>query len=213
MNRTNIVMVVTSVVLAAIGGCGGSETPVATGFLSDYSKLQAVSDSSFRYLDKTARGKYTAFIVDPVAVHFKEGAKAIKKKSQGKLTEQDIRDLTNYFHDAIVKAITVSGYSIAYRPYSGVGRIRVAITDMEETRVVLAAVPQTRLLTGAGVGGAAMEGELVDSMTGKQIAAIVESKAGSRVPFTGLSEWGGAKSAIDEWAKRIKDRLDEAQNK
>ena len=53
-----------------------------------------------------------------------------------------------------------------------------------------------------------MEAEFVDSLTGKQIAAVVETKASSRVPFTGLSDWGGAKSAIDEWTKRLKDRLD-----
>jgi len=87
----------------------------------------------------------------------------------------------------------------------------VAITDLEKTNVVLAAVPQARMLTGAGVGGAAMEAEIVDSMTGKQIAAVVETKAGSRVPFTGLSDWGGAKSAMDEWAKRLRERLDESR--
>jgi hypothetical protein len=206
-------MIVTSVVLAGICGCGGSAGPSKTGFLSDYSKLQAVSDSSYRYLDKPSFGNYKGFIVDPVAVHFHAGAKAIKTKSEGKMTEQDIMDLANYFHEAIIKAITDAGYQVAYKSGPGIARIRVAITDMEETNVILAAVPQARLLTGAGVGGAAMESELVDSTTGKQIAAVVETKAGSRIPFTGLSQWGGAKSAIDEWAKRLKERLDELSGK
>jgi hypothetical protein len=84
---------------------------------------------------------------------------------------------------------------------------------MEETNVVLAAVPQSRMLTGAGVGGASMEFEVVDSRTGRQIAAGIETRAGSRIPFTGLSDWGGAKAAIDNWAKRVKERLEESRGK
>jgi hypothetical protein len=206
-------MVVASVILAGIYGCFGPPSPTTVGFLSDYSNLQPVSDSSYRYLDKTAQGKYTAFMVDPVAVHFNEGAKAIKAKSEGKVTEKDMMDLANYFHDAIVKAILEAGYSVTYQPGSGVARVRAAITDMEETNVILSAIPMTRVATGAGVGGASMEAEFVDSMTGKQFAAVVEAKAGSRVPFSGLSEWGGARSAIDEWAKRLKDRLIEAKGR
>ena len=49
MNKTSVLMVVTSVVLAGICGCGEKKGPETTGFLSDYSKLQAASDSSFRY--------------------------------------------------------------------------------------------------------------------------------------------------------------------
>jgi hypothetical protein len=213
MNRTSALIFMTVVILAGISGCGGPKDPVTTGFLSDYSKLQRVSDTSCRYVDKTAFGRYTAFIVDPVAVHFQLGTKAIEKKSEGKLTEQDMTDLTNYFHDAIVKAITDAGYSVTYQPRYNVARIRVAITDLEETNVLLAAVPTTRMAIGTGVGGAAMEAEFVNSMTGNQIGAVVESKAGSRIPFTGLSDWGGAKSAMDEWAKRLKERLEEAKGK
>jgi len=197
------------ILLTLLCGCAAQKAE-RTGFLSTYDNLQQVSDSSWRYLDKSVAGKYSGFIVDPVEIHFKKGAKAIKAKSEGKMTEQDIQDLANYFHSAIVKAITDAGYKVEYKPGSGIARIRAAITDAEETNVALAAVPQIRMLTGAGVGDAAMETEVIDSLTGKQIGAVIETKAGSRVPFTGLSEWGGAKSAIDEWAKRLRARLEEA---
>jgi len=198
--------------LALISGCGDSGSgQVKTGFLSDYSKLEAASDSSYRYLNKSQLGNYKAFIVEPVSVYFKAGAKAIEAKSEGKMTEQDIKDLANYLHSAILTAINNSGRTIAYRPGPGIARLRVAITDIEETNVVLAAVPQSRMLTGAGVGGASMEAEVVDSVTGRQVGAVVEQQAGSRVPFTGLSDWGGAKSAMDEWAKRLQQRLNESR--
>jgi hypothetical protein len=198
--------------MAASAGCG-SRHAKKTGFLSDYSRLEAVSDSSLRYLDKPTLAHYSSFIVDRVKVHFHAGAKAIEKKSEGKLTEQDMADITNYLHSAMVKAVEGAGCQVAYRPGPGVARIRTAITDMEETNVVLAAVPQARVLTGAGVGGASMEFEVVDSQTGGQIAAGIETRSGSRIPFTGLSEWGGAKAAIDNWANRVKERLEETRGK
>jgi len=209
MNRTSVLMIVMSVVLAGISGCSSSEDLTTTGFLSDYSQLQVVSDSSYRYADRALFGSYRSFIVDPVEIHFKEGAKAIETKSEGKLTEQDIKDLANYLHAAIVKAILDAGCQVQYQPGLGVARVRVALTDIDETGA-LNILPQASLL-GLGVGGAAMEAEFVDSKTGKQIAAVVESQKGSRIPFSNLGDWGTAKGIMDGWAKRLKDRLDEAK--
>jgi len=210
MNKTSVLMVVASVVLAGMCGCG-PKGPTETGFLSDYSQLKAESDSSYRYLDKAVFGSYRGFIVDPVTVHFKEGAKAIEMKSEGKLTEQNMADLTNYFHDVIVKAITEAGCQVEYKPGLGIARVRVAISDIQETSA-MNALPQASLL-GVGVGGAAMEAEFVDSQTGKQIAAVVESQKGGRMPFSNLGEWGTAKGVMDGWAKRLKERLEEGKGK
>ncbi|MHC4616834.1 MAG: DUF3313 family protein [Planctomycetota bacterium] len=55
------------------------------------------------------------------------------------------------------------------------------------------------------------EAEIVDSMTGKQVGAVVKSRVGSRIPFAGLSDWGGAQTGMGEWAKRVVKRLDEAR--
>jgi hypothetical protein len=85
-----------------------------------------------------------------------------------------------------------------------VARIRVALTDIKETGA-LNILPQASLL-GAGIGGAAMEAEVVDSLTGRQIGAVVESRKGSRVPFSNLGDWGTAKGVMDYWANRFKER-------
>lgn len=68
-------------------------------------------------------------------------------------------------------------------------------------------VPQASLL-GAGVGGASMEAEVVDSMTGQQIAAVVQSKEGSRIPFSNLGDWTAAKGVMDSWAARFQKTLE-----
>ncbi|MHC4060577.1 MAG: DUF3313 domain-containing protein [Planctomycetota bacterium] len=206
MKKTSVLMMLAIGLMAVQCGCG-PKAPKTVGFLSDYSRLEADSSSSLRYVNEQALVEYSAFIVDRVAVHFHSGADAVEERTKGKLTQQNIDDLTNYFHSAIVKALTDGGYKVVYRPGQKVARIRLAITDIEKTNVVLAAIPHTHL-AGVGIGGASMEVEAVDSVTGEQIGAVVESKEGSRIPFTGLSDWGGAKGAMDEWAERLVKRLD-----
>jgi hypothetical protein len=189
--------------LVLLNGCGGGEQ-VKTGFLGDYSKLQKESDSSLRYVNDKAVAAYSGFIVDPVVVYFQDGA-----TSKGKLTAQQLADLTNYLHTKIVGAVQGAGKKVAYQPATGVARIRVALTDIEKTSAVNM-VPQASLL-GAGIGGASMEAEVVDSMTSQQIGAVVESGKGSRIPFANLGDWTAAKSVMDGWADRFQKRLEESR--
>jgi hypothetical protein len=125
------------------------------------------------------------------------------------LAQRQITDLTNYLHAKIVGAVQDSGNRVVYQPASGVARIRVALTDIDRSTAA-SLLPQAKLM-GAGIGGASMEAEVVDSMTGEQIGAVVESKKGSKMPFANLGEWDAAKQVMDDWAKRFKKRLDEVR--
>ncbi len=166
-----------------------SETPDAlekaekqkSGFLSDYSKLQVKSKTSMRYVDTQALGKYSTFIVDPVVGRLYGDAR-------GKISEEDLKDLTNYMHEAIVKELSKE-YSIAYRPAPGVARIRVAITDLKKSTPALNILPTSKL-SGVGLGGASMEAEMVDSQTHEQIGAVVESQSGERLSMAGCKLLG-----------------------
>lgn len=204
--------------LAGIYGCFEPEAS-NTGYLSDYTKLkepsgfEAVEGSTMRYKDSSViKGKYEGFILDPVIAKFQIESKAAAAESKGQLSKQDVNDLTNYLYSAIIDAIKDSGYKLVYRTGTGIARIRVAITDLRKTNIVFAAVPTARVTTGIGVGGASIESEMVDSVSGKQITACVESKPGSRIPFTGLSKWGGAQYVMDSWVSQFKKQLAEMKN-
>ena len=199
MKGTSVLMVVAVGLMLIQCGCG-SEGAARTGFLTDYSRLRAESSTSLRYINDRALAKYSSFIVDRVQAHFHSGS-----KSKGKLTQQQIGDLTSYMHANIVVAIKNSGNKVAYQPAPGVARIRVALTDIEKTSAANI-LPQASLV-GIGVGGASMEAEIVDSMTGEQIGAVVESQKGSRIPFSNLGEWTTAKKIMDDWGKRLQQRL------
>ncbi len=191
--------IVLLILLVVFCGCESKEKAM-TGFLSDYSRLKKESASTLRYVNEDAVRRYSSFIVDPVGVHFYSGS-----KSEGKLNEQQLSELTNYMHSKIVEAVQGAGKTVVEQPGAGVARVRASLSDIKKSTAV-SVLPQASLL-GAGIGGASMEAEVVDSMTGEQIGAVVDSGTGSRVPFTNLSDLNAAKTVIDGWAKRFKERL------
>ncbi len=199
MKGTSVLIVVAVGLMLIQCGCG-SGSAARTGFLTDYSRLKTESSTSLRYMNERALAKYSSFIVDPVQVHFHSGS-----KSKGKLTQQQITDLTDYMHARLLEALRGAGKKTAYRPAPGVARLRVALTDITKTSA-LNIMPQASI-AGVGVGGASVETEIVDSMTGEQIGAIVESQKGSKIPFSNLGEWATAKKIMDNWANRVKERL------
>ena len=191
--------IVLSILLTVLCGCESKEKSM-TGFLSDYSKLKKESGSTLRYVNEKAVRSYSSFIVDPVQVRFYSGS-----PSEGKLTVQQLSDLTNHMHLKLVEAVQGAGKTVAEQPAPGVARIRVALSDIKKSSAI-SVLPQASLLS-AGIGGASMEAEVVDSMTGKQLGAVVQSGIGSRIPFTNLGDLNAAKTVIDDWAKRFQERL------
>ena len=208
MKETSVLMVVAVGLMLIQCGCGSGRA-TKTGFISDYSRLSKESKSTLRHINKRALAKYSSFIVDPVKVHFHMGSKAIEHRTKGKLTQRQVTDLTNYLHARIIKAVQDSGNRVVYRPSAGVARLRVALTDIDRSTAA-SLLPQAKLV-GAGIGGASMEAEVVDAMTGEQIGAVVESKKGSIMPFANLGEWDAAKQVMDDWAKRVQQRLNEVR--
>jgi hypothetical protein len=192
-----------------VGGGGGLSGCAAkrqeSGFLSDYSHLEPAGETSLRYVPSNAAlARYDHFLIEPVVLFLHPDAQ------QKAAEDKDLPNLTLYFRGALVDALA-DRYQIVSEPGPGVARLRVAITDLKQGKPALNVLPQTKL-TGLGLGGATMEAELLDSQSGEQIGAIVESHLGSRISLSGLSKWGDAKAVMDEWAKRFRKRLDEAHD-
>ncbi len=192
--------------LSAITLCGCEANRIAkTGFISDYTRLEAQSDTSYQYLpDDSVLSKYDKFIVEPVKVYFHEGSEAKKEK----ISRDDVSKMKRYMEHAISKVIW-SHYEVVQNPGPNVAILRTAITDLKKSEILQNVMPPTKLI-GTGLGGVSLEAELIDSVTGKQIGAIIESQIGDRLSFDGLNEWGDAKNIMDDWATRLQNRLDRA---
>ena len=204
MAKTDIAMCLGVLLLA---GCGTPlKEPESAGFLSDYSRLEKI-DENHLFFSAGRTGEYSKFILDPVQVLF------VQPEDEKEFTDAELDDLKAHFDNAVRTALAENdGYDIVTAPGPGVGRIRTAITQIEETIGVLNVTIYTKL-TGVGIGGAAAEGELLDSVTGEQIAAAVRWGGGSRVLRAGFTKTGDAKLAIDRWANDLRRQIDVAHGR
>ncbi len=185
-------------------------TPVTvsdqSAFLSDYSNLQRIDDSMLKFVDE-ATGDYSSFIIEPIVIAFRQAP------GEQVFTDEELSELATYYEEAVVDALKRDeGYPIVEAPAPGVARIRIGITDVEETIGVLNLSIYTKI-TGLGLGGASFEGEIVDSVTGKQLAAVVRWGTGSRYLKAGITQTGDAKIAINRWAKDLRAQIDEANGR
>jgi hypothetical protein len=197
-SKSGMVLLVAGLIL--LNGCGSKQVKT-TGYLTDYSQLRARGDSTMIYLDESALSQYSAFIVEPVRVNIYH-----EEETTSKLSSSQQRELTSYLRDRFIKAVQDSGNQVVSRPGPGVARIRSALTDMKKTDMVN--IIPFASVTGVGVGGASVEFEILDSNSGRQVAAAIESKKGSRIPLTNLGDWTAARAVMDDWGRRLRMRLE-----
>ena len=193
--------------LFVLAGCAPPiEKPEEAGFLSDYSNLEMVEEGKINYIGDRL-GEYDSFIIDPIAVLFRQDIE------DREFSDEEIERLKAYFVEQMTEQLTKrNGYAVVTDPGPGVARFRIGLTEVEETIGVMNVSIYTKI-TGLGLGGASAEGELVDSVTGEQLAAVVRWGTGSRVLKAGLTHMGDAKIAIDKWTKDLRELLDEHHNR
>jgi hypothetical protein len=199
MEKVKLLTVVAVCLAVALGGCAKKAQQV--GFLSTYKNLEPVSGNLLRYIGPDV-GEYSKFIIDPITV------KCYDPKACKDIKPENMAHLQEYFYQQIVKD-KPDRYEIVSTPGPGVARIRCAVTNLQKSTPALNVLPWTKL-AGVGLGQVSAEMELVDSQTGKQLAAAINSDTGSRFSLSGLSQWGDVEAVMNDWAKRFWLRVDEA---
>ena len=187
-------------------GCAGVEQAEYTGFLSDYSNLEEREEGHLFY-SAGKSGAYDKFIIDPVILLF------TPNEVDPHFTDDELLELQDHFRNAVVEELERdNGYEIVAKPGPRTARIRMGISDVKRTIGALNVTIYTKV-TGAGIGGASAEGEMVDSISGEQLAAAVRWGGGSRLLRAGFTEMGDAKLAIDKWAKDLRALMDAAHGR
>jgi len=199
-------VVVAAVFITLLVGCAAPvKEQDRTGFISDYSKLERVEDTLFLYLGPKVASYSQYRIVGPEILFDPSD------DQDDKFTAEEIEDLTQYFRDHLSDALSENeGYSIVEDAGEGVATIRLAVTALDASLGLLNISVTTKII-GAGLGGAAMEGEMVDSLTGEQLGAWIRWGSGSRVLKAGLTRLGDAKMQINRWTKDMRKRIDAVQ--
>ena len=201
------------------------ETNQQSGFLGDYySKLQPDpknSDLLIYWKSEDVLKNANKFILDPVLVYL------LPEAQQRAIDPEQLAKLTQYFSKAIKDELAHSGtHQVATKPGPGVMVLRVALTNVEpagakenealkgaETVATHAVAPGASLLIPrVSVGKVSIEGEMLDSATGDVLVAFESSKSGRRF-FSGLKayeKWGDIDAAFRDWARNLRERLDQA---
>lgn len=176
-------------------GCTAS-LPERAGFLSDYSDLEKIESNRMRYVSPEL-GMYEAFMVDPVEFSF-----------EGDLNAEHRASLARHTRTRLVTELGANGVEVVDEPGVNTARVRIALTDIAKAKWYLNLHPVTKA-TGVGLGGASMEAEIIDSVTGEQLAAVIRSDYGNRLELDVFSTLDDARDAIDAWAKEAAARIAE----
>ncbi|MBM4082467.1 MAG: DUF3313 domain-containing protein [Planctomycetes bacterium] len=192
-------------------GCS-TKPPRYSGFLGDYSNLKPdPQESSILYWEKPNVDwkRYTRLMIDPAAVYWHPEAKGTD------IDPAELKALADYFRTTVVDAVK-DRYPVVEQPGPDVLRIRAAITDVIPAgRAVNVAVSAAVLFPMAvDVGGASMEVMFLDSVTNDRLATAVDSRRGSWWKpkdqwWRGYTKHGHTKSAFEQWAKLLRESLDE----
>jgi hypothetical protein len=199
-------LVATVLASFALVACTSQPAPPVTGFLSDYSSLRPEGSDTLRWAPQARLRQYDRFIIDPVVVFLHP------KADPSRIPPEKRDQLTTYMRGAVIEAIE-GGYEVVTAPGPGVARVRIALTDITSSTQALNVLPPTRL-TGLGLGGAALEAEVVDSLTGEQVSALVESRLAQRLNLpAGWTNTGDAEAVMRDWASRFRRTLDAAHGR
>jgi hypothetical protein len=222
--RTSLALVAAGAVLA-LSACSADRSGLKrvpegqqfSGFLKGYDQLTVnanLGNDALTFVNKDANNNlrhYVAIIVDPVEVYVSTRAEA----SAVPLRARDT--LAIYFRHALENAVG-NAYPIVAEPGPLVLRLRAALVGVDTGGEVaplidpaLTAKPLPRAIVLEKVG---VEMELVDSVTGERIAAMVDhtnigqgAEVGSE-NFSRVARYYQARDAFDAWAHRVREFLD-----
>ncbi len=181
-------------ICVAMSGCAFKAAP--SGFLKDYSTLRESDEKKNLFISTNTREdkpKYTQLMLAPVTVTFSPTAEGAN------FPEEDLQELTLYLETRLIKKFE-EGFTITDKPGPGVLKLRTSITDVKSNKFFMNTVPNYTLLSGLGLGAAAVEAEFVDSLSDETILALKYSRKGKRRKyFKGFAKWGHTKDVLNEW--------------
>jgi len=205
MTQIKPVFLICLTVLVGLTACGGQAT-TRNGFLSDYSKLEKnprYAGSQIYANPATPLKNYSRFIVNPVQVRL-SSLGAQRHTDPGKLQE-----LSQYAHQQFVSALQSGGYAVVTSPGPGTLILRSALTEVAPSEL-----KSRSFLMNISLGGASIEAEFVDALSGEVVVAVMESQRGTHTKVArNLNEYSNAKDVIDRWSARLVQRLNEEHGK
>jgi len=177
-------------VLCLMGGCAGQKyQPAQSGFLSQYHHMTAVDATTSRYVDATRLATYNRFKISSVNI-------LVRSYNGQAITAEQQKQMSDYVRASITSALQ-DKYPVVETSSTDTAEIRVAITDAYKT--------------GSQVG-ISVEGEIQDSFSGVQVAAVIRTDLGGIY----VGDWWNKTSAreiVDGWSQRLRQTIDSSHGR
>ena len=217
-----IASVISAAVAAlVIAGCITTEQAPnvqMSGFLGDYAQFHRGKGGQAEYVYRDINvdfNKYQKVILEPVQLWAAESSASVLNS----LSKEDQQLLVDYLYVSLSDAFK-RDYTIVNEPGPDVMKVRCAITEARATSPVkeilstvtpyglgISYAKHFALGTHSGVGVVSVEGELLDSVTGKRLAAVVDRRAGTKSLVAKYTRWGDVQDAFSFWARRMQTNL------
>lgn len=209
------------VMVLIIVGCATTEqAPNAqmSGFLGDYTQFHRGKGGQAEYVYRDINvdfSKYQKVILEPVQLWAAENSES----ALNSLSKEDQQLIVDYLYVSLSDAFK-RDYVIVNEPGPDVMKVRCAITEAKATSPVkeilstvtpyglgISYAKHFMLGTHSGVGVVSVEGELLDSVTGQRLAAVVDRRAGTKSLADKYTRWGDVQDAFSFWARRMQTNL------
>jgi hypothetical protein len=194
--RRSLALVPALSALLLVAGCRSQGMPEAT-FITDRAELRRSTERDRTLVAAPPadvdRAAYTRVIVEPVEVL----ARGVDAEAAGQVAAA--------LRDALAENFGRSR-QLVDGPGPGTLRVRVAVTDITPVSPgeIALNVVGTVLLGPVANGGAAVEGEVTDAMTGRRIAALVVADERRFSALSGYySRTGHARSVVEAFAAEL----------
>jgi hypothetical protein len=207
------ILVISAVLVSCAAVRSRRGTPEQSGFLGDYSQLtqREGADAQLSYVAEGVDWRaYNAVEIDSVTIWVNE--------ETAKFSDEERQMMTELIYTALHQELGAQ-FEVVDHAGPGVMRLRAALTQAEGSSVVLRSVtsilPPAFILstvgglstdTAATVGTATVEVEVSDAISGKRLAAAVDSRAGTKSILAGsrtFTKWGDVEAAAQFWAQRV----------
>lgn len=147
--------------------------------------------------------RYRKLMIDPVTIRIEAG------NGSGNIDPEDLDTFIKDILTAFSRKLAPE-YPVVAVPGGDVLRIRTVVTGIDTARPAVNLVTTLAAFVPMDMGGASIEVEFIDSITGERLAAMADRKTGSPLQLkAGFSKFGYAKAAFNQWADELKTALTE----
>ncbi len=189
---------------------------------SEWDGLARVKSKQLDHLYKLPGADFSGYKrvrLDPIEVEFDKNWKpndSTRSPSQ-RLNSDDIQKikqaLADEFRKVFTKELTENGYPVVNDNGDDVLRVSAAIVNLYITAPEKMSAGRSRTYT-TSAGHMTLVAELRDSVTGKLMARAVDSvrgrDTGTFMITNSVTNLGAARTALSQWARILRDGLDDA---